>query len=205
MTNAKVLDLARDKVLTRGVSIFQVHQLALILYSFVYARRKDDKLVEKIESELLTRDVEQFDNGHLCQVAWSLGRAKKWDSKMFDLIEESVFQRGLHQFSKSEKFMLLQGYVAAKRGSRKLYEALQISFLKSSFSELAANNISDLVWYFSEAEYDSGPLINAGQLFDKLEREILNKGKLFFKEQQLDRIKNGFRKVGKGTKELFEM
>jgi len=181
-----------------------VHQLVLILYSFVYARRKDDKLVEKIESELLTRDVEQFENSSLCQGAWSLGIAKEWDSKMFDVIEESVFQRGLHQFSKSGKFMLLQGYVAAKRGSRKLYEALQISFLKSSFSELVTTDISDLVWYFSEAENDSGSLINA-DLFDKLEREILTKGKLFFKKQQLDRIKKDFRKVGKGTKEPFEL
>ena len=62
-----------------------------------------------------------------------------------------------------------------------------------------------LAWYFSLAENDSGPLINAGQLFDKLEREILTKGKLFFKERQLDRIKKAFREVGKGTKELFEL
>ena len=204
VTNAKVFDLVRDKVFTRGVGMFQVHQLVLLLYSFVSARRQDKKIVKEIERELLTRDVEQFDNGNLCQVAWSLGRTRKSDSKMFDVIEESVFQRGLHQFSKVQKFMLLRGYVDAKRGSRKLYEALQISFLKSSFSKLTARDVSEIVWCFSMAENDSGPLINAG-LFDKLERDILTKGKLFFKEQQLNQIKKGFRKVGKGTKELFEL
>ena len=204
-TNAKVFDLVRDKVLTRGVSMFQVHQLVLILYSFVFARRQDMKLVEEIESELLTRDVEQFDNGYLCQVAWSLGRARKSDSKMFDVIEESVFQRGLHQFSKSETFLLLQGYVEPKRLTKRLYEGLQVSFLRSGFSELTATEIYVLACCFSEAGNNTGPLINDGQLFDKLEREILTKGKLFFKEHQLERIKNGFRKVGKGTTQLFEL
>jgi len=205
VTNAKVFYLVRDEVFTRDVCIFQVHQLVLILYSFVFARRQDNRLVEEIESELLTRDVAQFDNGHLCQVVWSLGRARKWDSKMFDVIEQIVFQRGLHQFPKSQKFMLLRGYVEAKRLTERLYEGLQVSFLKSSFSKLTAREIYILAWCFSEAENNTGPLINAGQLFDTLEREILTRGKILFKGQQLNRIKKGFRKVGKGTKELFEL
>ena len=204
VTNAKVFDLVKDEVFNRGVGMFQFHELVLILYSFVSARRQDHKLVDEIESELLSRDVEQCSNDHLCQVAWSLGRARKSDSKMFDVIEECVFQRGLHQFSKSEKFMLLRGYVEAKRGSRKFYEGLQVSFLKSSFSDLIASDIFELVWCFSEVENYTGSLNNTGQLFDTLEREILTKGKLFFKVQQLNWIKKGFRKVGKGTKELFE-
>ena len=94
----------------------------------------------------------------------------------------------------------------AKRGSRKLYEGLQVSFLKSSFSDLTAAEICALVCDFSEAENNIGSLNNTAQLFDTLEREILTKGKLFFfKAQQLNRIKKGFRKVGKGTKELFEV
>ena len=93
----------------------------------------------------------------------------------------------------------------AKRGSRKLYEGLQVSFLKSSFSDLTAAQIYAVVCDFSEAENNTGSLNNTGQLFDTLEREILTKGKLFFKAQQLNRIKKGFRKVGKGTKELFEL
>ena len=205
VTNAKVFDLVKDEVFNRGVGMFQSHQLVIILYSFVVAQPQNIKLVEQIESELLSRDVKQFLNSNLCQVAWSLGRARKSDSKMFDVIEESVFQRGLHQFSKSEKFMLLQGYVETKRGSRKLYEGLQVSFLKSSFSDLTATEICGLVWFFSEAENDTGPLINTGQLFDTLEREILTKGKLVFKQQQLNSIKEGFQKVGKGTNELFEL
>ena len=147
--------------------------------------------------------MEQFRNSHLCQVAWSLGRARKSDSKMFDVIEESVFQRGLHQFTKSEKFMLLRGYVEAERGSRKLYEGLQVSFLKSGFSDLVATDIYALAWYFSEAESNTGPLINTGQLFDTLEREILTKGKLFFKQQLLHGIKKGFRKAGKGVRNYW--
>ena len=205
VTNAKVFDLVKDEVFNRGVGMFQFHELVLILYSFVSARRQDHKLVDEIESELLSRDVEQFGNGDLCQVAWSLGRARKSDSKMFDVIEESVFLRGLQQFSKLQKFILLRGYVEAKRGSRKFYEGLQVSFLKSSFSDLTARDISELVCDFSEAENNTGSLNNTGQLFDTLEREILIKGKLFFKAQQLNRIKKGFRKVGKGTKELFEL
>ena len=205
VTNAKVFDLVKDEVFNRGVGMFEKHELVLILYSFVFAQRQNIKLVEEIESEFLSRDVEQFDNGGLCQVAWSLGRARQSDSKMFDVIEESVFQRGLHHFSKSQKFMLLRGYVEAKRGSRKLYEGLQVSFLKSCFSDLTATEMEVLAWYFSEAENNTGPLINTGQLFDTLEREILTKGKLFFKTRQLKPIKNGFRKVGKGSKELLEL
>ena len=205
VTNAKVFDLVKDEIFNRGVGMFQSHQLGLILYSFVFAQRQNIKLVEEIESELLSRDVEQFCNGLLCQVAWSLGRARKSDSKMFDVIEESVFQRGLHQFSKSEKFLLLRGYVEAKRGSRKLYEGLQVSFLKSCFSDLTATEIYQLAWYFPQAEDFTGPLINTGQLFDTLEREILTKGKLFFKKRLLHGIKIGFRNIGKGSKELLEL
>ena len=205
VTSAKVFNLVKAEVLNRGVGKFQSHQLVLILYSFVFAQRQKIKVVEEIESELLSRDAEQFDNGALCQVAWSLGRSRKSDSKMFDVIEGKVFQRSLHQFSKSQRFMLLQGYVEAKKGSRKLYEGLQVSFLESSFSDLTATDICALVWFFSEAENDTGPLINTGRLFDTLEREILKKRKLVFKQQQLNRIKEGFQKVGKGTNELFEL
>ena len=86
-----------------------------------------------------------------------------------------------------------------------MYESLQVSFLKRGFSDLIATEIYALACLFSEAENFTGPLINTGQLFDTLEGEILTKGKLFFKEQQLHGIKNGFRKVGKGSKELFEL
>ena len=180
-TNAKVVDLVRDEVFNRGVGMFETHELVIILYSFVVTQQQI-KLVEQIESELLSRDVKQFDSSLLCQVAWSLGRARKSESKMFDLIEESVFQRGLHQFSKSGKFMLLRGYVEGKRGSRKLYEGLQVSFSKSGFSDSTATEIYALACYFPEAENFTGPLINTGQLFNTLEREILTKGKLFFKK-----------------------
>ena len=205
VTYAKVFDLVKDEVFNLGVGMFETHKLVLILYSFVFAQRQNIKLVEEIESELLSRDVERFSNGLLCQVAWSLGRVRKSDSKMFDVIEESVFQRGLHQFSKSEKFLLLLGYVEAKWGSKKLYECLQVSFLKSCFLDLTAREIYLLACYFSEAENFTGPLINTGQLFDTLEMEILTKRKLVFKQQQLNRIKEGFQKVGKGTNELFEL
>ena len=195
--NAKVFDLVKDEVFNRGVGKFQVHQLALILYSFVVAQRQDNKLVEEIESELLTRDVELFGNGALCQVVWSLGKAGKANSKMFEVIEEIVFQRGLHQFSKPEKFLLLREYVKAKAGSKKLYEGLQVSFLKSSFSDLTARDFFDLAWYFSEAEVNTGHLINTGQLFDTWEREILTKEKRFFTKKQLDLLKKSFQKVGR--------
>ena len=204
-TNAKVFYLVRDEVLKRGVGMFQVIEFVHILHSFAFARRYDNKLVEEIESELLSRDVEQFDNGILCQVAWCLGRARKSDSKMFDVTEEVVFQRDLHQLSISEKFLLFQGYIDAKRGSRKLYERLQVSFCTSRFADLTAGDIFVLAWRFSEIEENTGPLINTRQLFDILEREILNRGKYSSREKGLWSIKRSFQKVGKGTNELFEL
>ena len=203
--NAKVFNLVKDEVFNRGVGRFQVPGLVLLLYSFVLAQRQDNKLVEVIESELLSRDVDQIGNSNLCHVAWSLGRARKSDSKLFDVIEEGVLQRGLHQFSKSGKFLLLRGYTQAKRGTKQLYEGLQVSFLQDRLSDFTGRSIAELAWCFSEAESNAGPLINTGQLFDTLEREILTKGTLFFHERHLNRIKESFEKVGKGTKELFEL
>jgi len=203
--NVKVFDLVKDEVFNRGVGTFQGHELVHILYSFVYARREDDKLVKIIEDELLSKDVEQFRNSTLCLVAWSLGRARKWDSKMFDVLETGVLQRGVHQFSKGQKFLLLREFMKAKRGSRNLYEGLQVSFLKSTFSDLTARNICDLAWCFSRAEGNTGPLINTEQLFDTLEKEILTKGDAFFSKEELDSIKESFHKVGKGTNELFAL
>ena len=204
-TNAKVFDLVRDEIFKRGVGMFEVIELVHILHSFAFARRYDNRLVEGIESELLTRDVEQFDNDLLCQVAWSLGRARKSDSKMFDVIEEVVLQRDMHQFSISVKFLLLQGYIDAKRGSRKLYEGLQASFCTSRFADFTAGDIFVLAWRFADIEENTGPLINTGQLFDTLEREILTRGKYSFREMELLGIKRSFRKVGKGTNDLFQL
>ena len=199
MTNAKVFDLVKEEVFNRGFHMFQIHELVLILYYFVSAQRQDNELVKEIESELLTRDLRQIYSGHLCQVAWCLGRARRSDSKLFDVIEEAVFHRGLHQFSKVQKFMLLRGYIEAERGSTKFYNHLQSSLSKNDFSDFTARNIYDFAWCFSEREVNTGPLFNA------LEREILNKGKDGFSQMQLASIKKSFQKVGKGTKELFEL
>ena len=199
MANAKVFDIVKEEVINRGVRMFETHQLVLILFAFVSARRQDNKLVKEIESELLTRDVKQFDNGHLCQVAWSLGRAGRSDSKLFNVIEEAVFYRGLHQFSKVDKFMLLRGYIEAERGSTKFYEHLQSSLFKNDFSDLTAREICTFVWCIFEGGVNTGPM------FDALERAILNKGKDGFSQMQLASIKKSFQKVGKGTKELFEL
>ena len=199
MAKAKVFDLVKEEVINRGVRMFETHQLVLILFAFVSARRQDYKLVEEIESELLTRDLKQIYSGHLCHVAWSLGRAGRSDSKLFDVIEEAVFHRGLHQFSKLEKFMLLRGYIEAERGSTKFYDHLQSSLSKNDFSDFTACNIYEFAWCFSEGGVNTGPL------FDALEREILNRGNDGFSQMQLAFIKKSFQKVGKGTKELFEL
>ena len=199
MANAKVFDLVKKEVINRGVRIFQTHQLVLILFAFVSARRQDNKLVKEIESELLTRDVKQFRNSQLCQVAWSLGGARWSDSKLFNVIEEAVFHRGLDHFAKSEKFMLLRGYIEAERGSLMLYDHLQSSLSENDFLDFTAVEISELAWCSSEGGVNTGPL------FDALERAILNKGKDGFSQMQLASIKKSFQKVGKGTKELFEL
>ena len=77
VTSAKVFDLVKDEVFNRGVGMFQVHQLFLILYSFVFAQRQNNELVKATESELLSGDVEQCSYSHLSPVAWSLGIATK--------------------------------------------------------------------------------------------------------------------------------
>ena len=199
MANAKVFDLVKKEVINRGVHMFQIHELVLILYYFVSTGRQDNKLVIEIESELLTRDLKQIYSSHLCQVAWSLGRARRSDSRLFDVIEGAVFHRGLRQLSKGQKFMLLRGYIEAERGSTKFYDHLQSSLSENDFSDFTANDICDFSWCFSEGGVNTGPL------FDALEREILNKGKDGFSQKQLASLKKSFQKVGKGSKELFEL
>ncbi|KAJ7388402.1 hypothetical protein OS493_037849 [Desmophyllum pertusum] len=160
--------------------------------------RHDDKLVTEIESELSSRNGRQIGNTHLCQVAWSLGRAGKSDSKMFDVTEAEVFRRGVFEFSKEEKFMLMRAFLEAKRGSKEFYELLYSSFSANDLSNFSARDIHEFAWCVSEAD------VEAGAVFDALEKEILKKEKYHFSEKQLTSIKKSFQKVGKGSKELFE-
>ena len=199
MQQARVFDLVKSEVFNRGVQKFQTHELVLILWSFASAQRHDEKFVAAIEGELCLRDVEHFDSGRLCQVAWSLGRAGKSDSKLFDTIEAQVLQRGAREFSMKENCMLTRGFIEAQRGSREFYELLVSSFSTNDFSNLHRNEFSECAWCFSE----SG--VEAGTLFDALEKEILTKDKHFFNERALAVIKESFQNVGKGSKELFEL
>ena len=86
MRKAKAFDLVKKEVLDRGLCKFQVHELVLILLSFVSAERLDDILVAEIDGAFCLRDLKQVSNGNLCQVAWSLGRAGWSDSKLYDVI-----------------------------------------------------------------------------------------------------------------------
>ena len=199
MQQAKVFDLVKSEVFNRGVQKFQTHELVLILWSFASAQRHDEKFVAAIEGELCLRDVEHFDNGRLCQVAWSLGRVGKSDSKLFDTIEAQVLRRGTREFSMKENCMLMRGFIEAQRGSGGFYELLVSSFSINDFSNLHRNEFSECAWCFSE----SG--VEAGTLFDALEKEILTKDKHFFNERALAVIKESFQNVGKGSKELFEL
>ena len=200
-TDARVFALVEEEVLHLGVHKFKTHQLVRILFSFVSAQRHNPLLASEIESELCLRDILQFTSGDLCQIAWSLGKAGKSDSKLFDIIEAQIFQRGLQELplKESHLLMLMHGFIEAKRGTRRLFEFLTHFFTKTDFRCFRESEICECVWCFSEAGFQSGAL------FDSLEKEILNRDKYFFSSRQIAFIKEGFQRVGKGSRELFAM
>ena len=53
--------------------------------------------------------------------------------------------------------------------------------------------------FFCEAD------VEAGELFDALEKEILNLEKYHFNKKQLTSKKKSFQKFGKGSKDPFEL
>ena len=193
-----VFDLVKLEVFNRGVHKFQNHELVLILFSFVSAQRHDDELVAAIEGELCLRDAAQLSKGDLCQVAWSLGRAGKTDSHLFDAIEGQVLQRGVHDLPSRENhmLMLMRGFIEAKRGTEALYVFLARFFSATDFGNLRESGICECARCFTKAG------VEAGEVFDALEREIFNRSKYLFSESQIAFMKESFRKVGKGSKEL---
>ena len=199
LKRAKVFDLVEMEILDRGVNKIECHDLVLTLWSFVSAKRHDGILIAKIEGELCSRDRKEFDNVHLGQVAWSLGRAGWSDSKLFEIIEAEVFQRGPSEFIAKEKCMLMRGFLEAKRGSKEFFELVLSSFSAGDFHSLRNVDFCEFVGCFSKAD------VEAGSLFDALEREILTKEKGYFTEKQLSFIKWNFQKAGKGSKALFEL
>ena len=198
-TKATAFDLVKKELLSRGAHTLQTHELVLFLLSFFSAQKHDDKLVTEIESELCLRNGKQIGCTQLCQVAWCLGRTGNPQSTLFDVIEAEVLQRGVCNFSREEKFILMRGFVEARRGNKKFYKLLHSSFSENDFSNLSARDICEFVWCFSEVD------VEAGAVFDALEKEILKKETEFFSQEQLTLIKKSFQKVRKGTKELFEL
>ena len=198
-TKAMVFDVVNEELLKRGAQTLHTHELVMFLLSFFAAQRHDHSFVTEIESELCLRNGKQIGTTQLCQVAWSLGRMGKASSRLFDLIQAEVIQRGLRKFSKEEKFLLMRGFIDACKGSKKFYEFLFSSFSEKDFSSFTAKDLFEFAWCFSEAG------VEPGIVFDALEREILNKEKDYFSQIQVMSIKKSFQKVGKGSKELFEM
>lgn len=198
-TKAMVFNVVEEELLKRSAHMLHTHELVMFLLSFFAAQRLDNKLVTEIESELCLRNVKQVDTTQLCQVAWSLGKIRKTSSQLFDVIEAEIFQRGLRKFSKEEKLLLMRGFFEAGRGNKKFYEFLFSSFSENDFSSFTAKDLFEFSWCFSEAGVDPRTL------FDALENEILNKEKEFFSQIQAVSIKKSFQKVGKGSKELFEL
>ena len=200
-TDARVFALVEEEVLHLGVHKFKTHQLVRILFSFISAQRHNPLLASEIESELCLRDILQFTGGDLCQIAWSLGKAGKSDSKLFDIIESQIFQRGVRELplKESHLLMLMRGFIEAKRGSTRLFEFLTHFFTETDFRCFRESEICECIWCFSEAGFKSGAL------FDSLEKEILNRDKYFFSGRQIAFIKEGFQRVGRGSRELFAM
>ena len=195
----QIFDLAKKEVSSRGVHKFMIHELVLMLYSFVSDLGHDVKLVSEIERELCSRDAKQFCNHHLCQAAWALGQARRWESKLFDAIETEVLQRGVQELTMKNKCMLLRGFLEAKRGSREFFDLLVSSFSANDFSNLNRVAICEVAWCLSNVVAD------VESLFDVLEKEILTKGKKYFRQKEISFIKYSFRKVGKGSGELFRL
>lgn len=195
----QIFHLAKKEVSSRGVHKFMIHELVLMLYSFVSDLGHDIKLVSEIERELCSRDVKQFCNHHLCQAAWALGQARRWESKLFDAIETEVLQRGVQELTMKNKCMLLRGFLEAKRGSREFFDLLVSSFSANDFSNLNRVAICEVAWCLSNVVAD------VESLFDVLEKEILTKGKRYFRQKEISFIKYSFRKVGKGSDELFRL
>ena len=194
-----VFDVVKKELFNRGVQALHTHELVLILLSFFSAQRHDNKLVTDIESELCFRSVKQIASGHLCQIAWCLARTDKSDSKLFDAIEEEASRRGIGVFSKEEKLLLMRGFIEANRGSKKFCQLICSSLSANDVCNFNERDIREFAWCLSEVD------VKTESMFETLEKEILNKEKYKFSEKQLIYIKRSFQKVGKGTKELFEL
>lgn len=200
-TKANVFGMVERELFNRGLSTLKIHELVLILFSFVSAQRQSDVLVAKIEGELCSRDVKRFSKGDLCQIAWSLGRAGKSDSQLFDAIEAEMLQRGTSELPSSEDhmLMLMRGFIEAKRGTETLFEFLARYFCKTNFRNLKESGLCECAWCFTKVETE------VGGVFDSLGKEIFHRGKYCFNDDQMTLLKESFRKVGKGSKQLFDL
>ena len=169
MTKSRVFDIVKAEILVRGMNCFQIHQLVLILWSFVSVKKHDRGLISENEGKLCTSYVKNFDNGDLCQIIWSLAKAEWKGSKFFDIVEAEVFDLRTSQLTTEEKCMPMRGLIEAKRGSKRLYELLVNSFSASNFRNLIQIQILECLWCL----YMSG--VEAQTLFDALEKELLTK------------------------------
>lgn len=197
--NAKAFNVAETEILKRGVSGFKTHELVLILYSFVRVKRDSVSVdfIKNIEADLCLRNTNEFDLGHLGQMIWSLGRLNMSESNLFDTAEAELLKCSMHSISRAGKLMLIRGFIKAQRGSKELYQHLYSSISAKDLSNLTEAQICEFVWCFSLAKVD------AGKLFDFLEKEILHREKYHFTKRQLNVIMKSFLRVGKGSKELL--
>lgn len=196
--NARVFDVAESEILNRGASGFKTHELVLILYSFVTAKRDSANVdfIKQIEAELSLRNTNELDISDWGQVIWSLGRAGISDSKFFDLAEAEVLSCNMQKVSRTQKCMLMRGFIEAQRGSKELYQHLHSSISSRDLSNLTETQICEFAWCFSLAN------VEAGKLFDFLEKEILNRGRYHFTKKQLRVILKSFLRAGKYSKRL---
>ena len=201
MKNAKVFDLSEKEILSRGMDRLRTHELVLFLYSFTFALREDVNIsfIEKIEAELCLRNASEFDIGALCQVTWSLAKAGISESKLFGLAEQQVLKCDLQKVSNSEKLMVMRGFINAQKTSKELFQFLYSSISTSNLSNLTEAQICEFVWCFSLAN------VEVDSLFNFLEKEILDRQKYHFSRKQLNFLKKGFLRVGKGSKELYKV
>lgn len=201
MKNAKVFELSEKEILSRGMDRLRTHELVLFLYSFTFAQREDVNVsfIEKIEAELCLRNASEFDIGALCQVTWSLAKAGISESKLFGLAEQQVLKCDVQKVSNSEKLMVMRGFINAQKTSKELFQFLYSSISTSNLSNLTEAQICEFVWCFSLAN------VEVDSLFNFLEKEILDRQKYHFSRKQLNFLKKGFLRVGKGSKELYKV
>ena len=194
--NAKVYDIIKDEILVRGLDTFHRYLLQL-LWSFAMAKKEGySDFNEKAAKEFLSivTASKSVEKKLLCEYAWCFGRLGITDEKVYQAIEMEFLGRNITHLKYMHIKKLLSGFSHVKKGSREFWEFLENATLQLNFSTLKAAEISSILLPFAEMEYKSP------QLYDVVEKEIVQRGESHFTPFELKRIKTAMLRVGRDPK-----